>query len=107
MPAQTYSLGKDAVLTGVGGAIRDVTATIEADQIDVTARGDATRKFKAGAGDMTVEIECLEDPPAAGDEVTIGGDVIAAGTFIVTSVARSEPIDDVMSYKVSCKPKAS
>jgi|694.fasta_scaffold65264_7 hypothetical protein len=104
--AVTYTLGKDATISGISGCVRDVTASIEASRIDVTCRGDDKRKFKSGLREATIEVEVLDEPPAAGDEITIShANSGLGGIFIVTSVARSEPLDDVVSYKISCKYK--
>lgn len=105
----TYSLGKDATITGVTGCIRSVTATVEADIVDVTCRSDAAggeRKFRSGLKDATIEIEMLDGAPDAGDVLTISvANAGLAGDFVVTSVARNEPLDDAITYSVSCKLK--
>ena len=107
--AVTFSLGKDATITGVTNAdVRSVTATVEATQVDVTKRGDTSRKFKTGFKEASIEIEMLDDPPSGGDEISIThANSGISGTFIVTSVARSEPLDDVVTYNVQCKMKTS
>lgn len=103
----TYTLGKDATISGITNtSVRSVTATIESSQIDATKRGDTERKFKSGWMDATVEVEVLESPPSVGDELTI--DVANAGvngTMIVTNVTKNEPLDDVVSWNVTCKMK--
>jgi hypothetical protein len=107
--AVTYSIGKDATITGVtNNAVRSVTATIEGSQIDVTKRGDTSRKFKAGFKEATIEIEMLESPPASGTELSITHDASGiSGTMIVTSVTRNEPLDDAVSFSVTCKMKTA
>jgi predicted secreted protein len=107
--AVTYSLGKDATITGVANSsVRNVTATIEATQIDVTKRGDTTRKFKTGFKEASIEIEMLDSPPEGGDEISIvHANSGISGTFIVTSVSKAEPLDDVVTYNVQCKMKDS
>lgn len=107
--AVTYSLGKDATITGVTGCIRNVTATIESDIIDVTCRSDSAageRKFRGGMKDATIEIEMLDGAPSSGDVLTIEvANAGLSGDFVVTSVARNEPLDDAITYSVSCKLK--
>jgi hypothetical protein len=103
----TYSLGKDATITGVANtSVRSVTATVESSQIDATKRGDTERKFKSGWKDATVEIEMLDSPPDAGDELTINvPNAGVSGLMIVTNVTKNEPLDDVVSWNVTCKMK--
>jgi hypothetical protein len=105
----TFSLGKDATITGVTNSeVRSVTATVEATQIDVTKRGDTSRKYKVGFKEATVEIEMLGSPPSRGAEITISHPNSGiSGLFIVTSVAENQPLDDVVSYTVQCKMKES
>ncbi len=107
--AVTYTLGKDATITGLTNtAIRSVTATVDGSQIDVTRRGHAERKYKSGWKEATIEVEMLESPPDVSDEVTINHTNSGlAGTFIVTSVATSEPLDDVVTYAVTLKLKTA
>jgi hypothetical protein len=107
--AVTYSLGKDASITGVTNTnVRSVTATVEGSQIDVTRRGHTQRKYKPGFKEASIEIEMIESPPTAGAELTITHDNSGlSGTFIVTSVATNEPLDDVVTYSVTCKMKTA
>lgn len=105
--AVTFSLGKEATISGVTNAnVRSVTATVEASQIDVTKRGDTERKYKAGFQEATIEIEMLDGPPSVGAELTVAHDNSGLDAkFIVTSVARNEPLDDVVTFNVTCKMK--
>ena len=101
------TLGKDVTITGLTGA-RSVSVTNSAAEVDVTKFGDTARKFKKAMIEQTVEVECVDDPGvAAGASFTLGG--VATGNsveFIVTSVARSEPIDGIETYTVSASRAA-
>jgi hypothetical protein len=59
--------------------------------------------------EQTVEVECVDDPGVdAGDTFTLGG--VATGNsveYIVTSVARSEPIDGIATFTVSASRAAT
>lgn len=102
MPA-TILLGKNQGDPGVGVGVRSVSASSEATQIDKTVRGDSSRKYFAGFKSGTVEVECLDDPEVeVGDTVTLTAGH-ASGTYKVMSVARSEPLDDVVTYTVTCQ----
>ena len=110
MPAAvTYSLGKDATITGITGtSIRSVTASVEGSLIDVTVRGNTSRQFKAGFKEATIEIECLDTPPSAGATLTVSHTNSGlSGSFIVTNVTTNQPLDDVVSYNVTCKMKTA
>ena len=96
-------LGKDMGSPGVGVGVRSVSASSEASQIDKTVRGDTSRKYFAGFKSGTVEVECLDEPGVGvGDTVTLTAGH-ASGTFKVMSVARNEPLDDVVTYTVTCQ----
>lgn len=106
--AVTYTLGKDAQIVGITGDIRSVTATVEGSQIDVTVRGNTSRQFKSGFKEASVEIEMLSSPPAAGDVLAITHENSGlAGSFIVTQVTTNQPLDDVVSYSVTCKMRTA
>jgi hypothetical protein len=94
------TLGKDVVssFTGIANAdIRSVTTTDEAETIDVTARGsNGYKEYDTGFENTTVEIECLNHSLAVEDTV---------GSLIVVSIATNEPLDDVVSYTITLKPK--
>jgi hypothetical protein len=105
MPA-TIGIGKDQTISGiVNTKVRSVTITSDGPQIDCTKRGDAVRKYLTGFQDQTIEVECLEDPGltvggATPIQVTAGH---ATGYFYVMSVNKTEPLDDVVTWKVSLK----
>lgn len=105
--AVTYTLGKDAVITGVTNTnVRNVTATVEAAKVDKTTRGATSRKYLTGMKDVTIEIEMLDGAPAVKAELTIShANSGLSGTFIVTQVQRQEPLEDVVSWNVTCKRK--
>lgn len=97
----SVTLGKDVNVSGVQGA-RSVTVNSSASEVDVTALGDSSRKFRKALVEQTVEIECVEDPGVeAGDSLTIGGTSTGNANFIVTSVAASAPVDGIVTYTVS------
>jgi hypothetical protein len=102
------TLGKDVAITGLTGA-RSVTVNNSAAEVDVTKFGDTARKFKKAMIEQTVEVECVDDPGVdAGDTFTLGG--VATGNsvdYIVTSVARSEPIDGISTFTVSASRAAT
>lgn len=105
MPA-TIAIGKDQTITGVTNTkVRSVTITSEGPQIDCTKRGDAVRKFLTGFKDQTIEVECLEDPA-----LVVGGNSPisitaghATGYFYVMSSVKTEPLDDVVTWKITLK----
>jgi hypothetical protein len=102
------TLGKDVTITGLTGA-RSVTVNNSAAEVDVTKFGDTARKFKKAMIEQTVEVECVDDPGVdAGVSFSLGG--VATGysvEYIVTSVARSEPIDGISTFTVSASRAAT
>lgn len=94
-------LGKDVTVTGLTGA-RSVTVDSQAAEIECTAFGDTARQYKQGLAEQTVQVECVEDPGVAiGGTFTLGGTQTGDTAYIVTSIAQSEPLDDVVTYTVS------
>ena len=107
MPDFTVTLGKDVTITGVSHA-RSCTVSSSASEIDVTAFGDANRKFRRGMIEQTVDVECVDAPGVSvGGTFVLGGTETGAATYIVTSVARNEPLDDIVTYTVSGKRSAA
>lgn len=95
------TLGKDVSITGITGA-RSVTVNNSASEIDVTKFGDTSRKFRKALIEQTVEVECVDDPGVdAGDEFTLGGTGTGDVKYIVTNVAKADPIDGISTYTVS------
>ena len=99
-------LGKDFTITGIDNA-RSVSSSVSATTIDVTKFGDTEKKFRAGLAEAKIDVECVDDPGCeAGDTVSI----VAGGMtddFIVISVAKSDPIDGIVTYSVSCSRTSS
>lgn len=95
------TLGKDVTITGLTGA-RSVTVNNSANEVDVTKFGDTSRKFRKALVEQTVEVECVDDPGVdAGDEFTLGGSTTGNVKYVVTSVAKADPIDGITTYTVS------
>lgn len=99
-------LGRSAPtpLTGVSNlGIRSVTVTDETESVDITCRQNATDGFRAFAttfSSKTYEIETLE----------LGGLTVGAavGTdYEVVNVQENQPLDDVVSYTITIRPKAT
>lgn len=99
MPA---TLGKDVVssYTGISNAdIRNVTITDEAETVDATARGsNGYKEYATSFTNTTVEIECLNHSLQVGQ---------AVGALEVVTITTNEPLDDVVSYTITLKPKAA
>ena len=102
------TLGKDVTVSGVANA-RSVTADATANEIDVTAFGDSARKFRKSHIELTVEVECVDDPGVAvGDTFTLGGATVGGSkTFVVTAVSENQPLDDIITFTVSGSNTAS
>jgi hypothetical protein len=96
------TLGKDVTITGLTGA-RSVTVNNSAAEVDVTKFGDTTRKFRKALIEQTVEVECVDTPGVSiGGTFTLSGmDTGDAVEYIVTNLARSEPIDGIITFTVS------
>ena len=103
MPA-TITLGKDVTITGVSNA-RSVTVNNSAAEIDVTTFADGAtgfRKYKKALIEQTVEVECVDAPGVnIGATFTLAGTTTGDAVYVVTSVARSEPIDGIITFTVS------
>jgi hypothetical protein len=91
-------------LTGLANdGIRNVTVTEEAESVDITCRqnaADGFRAFETTFVNRTYEIETLD----------LGG--LAVGSVVgtnyeVTNIQESQPLDDVVSYTITIKAKAS
>lgn len=105
--AFTILLGKDVTITGVSNA-RSCTVTSSASEIDVTKFGDTNRKYRRGLIEQSIEVECVDTPGVdAGDTFTISGTQTGDVTYICTGVVRDEPLDDIITYKVSGKKTAA
>jgi hypothetical protein len=102
------TLGKDVTISGVSNA-RSVTADATANEIDVTTFGDTERRFRKSHIELTVEVECVDDPGVdVGDTFTLSGPTVGGSkTFIVTAVTENQPLDDIITYTVSGSNTAS
>jgi hypothetical protein len=99
----TIVLGKDVTISGVANA-RSVTVSSSASEIDVTKFGDTSRKFRRGLIEQTVEVECIDAPGvSAGGTFTLSGTETGDVTYVVTSVAQDQPLDDIITYAVSAR----
>lgn len=96
------TLGKDVTVTGLTGA-RSVTVSNSAAEVDVTKFGDTSRKFRKALIEQTVEVECVDSPGVnIGATFTLGGMDTGDGVeYVVTNIARSEPIDGIITFTVS------
>jgi len=95
------TLGKDVTITGITNA-RSVTVNNSAAEIDVTKFGDTSRKFRKALIEQTVEVECVDDPGVeAGDTFQLGGTSTGNVDYVVTSVAKADPIDGIQTWTVS------
>lgn len=103
MPAGTVEiqLGKDVTIGGVSNA-RSCTVSHSASEIDVTKLGDTSRKFRKALIEQTIEVECVDAPGVTvGSNFTISGTATGNATYVCTSIARSEPLDGIVTYTVS------
>ncbi|MFA5291951.1 MAG: phage tail tube protein [Phycisphaerae bacterium] len=119
--ANKFVLGKDGVLT-IGEtevtSAKDVTISIEANEIDVTTRGnDGWKAVATSLKEGTIEWEMVVG--ADGDatsscyaalinntQLTItvsSGGVGLSGNFVITSIVQNEPIGDAITAKVTAK----
>jgi Tfp pilus assembly protein PilW len=103
MPAGSVEvkLGKEVAITGVNNA-RSCTVTNSASEVDVTKFGDTSRKFRKALVEQTIELECVDAPGVTiGSTFTISGTSTGNATYICTNIARSEPLDGIVTYSVS------
>ena len=101
------TLGKDVTITGIANA-RSVTVNNSASEIDVTKFGDTSRKFRKALVEQTVEVECVDDPGVtAGNTFTLGGTDTGNTEYVVTSVAKADPIDGIQTWTVSASRHSS
>ena len=103
----SVTLGKDVTITGILNA-RTVTVNNTAAEVDVTKLGDTSRKFRKAMIEQTVEVECVDDPGVeAGDTFTLGGATTGNVEYVVTSVAKADPIDGIQTWTVSASRHAT
>ena len=97
----TITLGKDVTVTGISNA-RSCTVSSSASDVDVTKFGDTSRKFRKALIEQTIEVECVDSPGVeVGANFTIAGTQTGNATYVCTSIARSEPLDGIVTFTVS------
>jgi hypothetical protein len=83
--------------------IRNVTVTEEAESVDITCRqnaADGFRAFETTFVNRTYEIETLDL-----GSLSVGS--VVGTNYEVTNIQESQPLDDVVSYTITIKAKAS
>ena len=106
MAGEVIVLGKDVTYTGLYNVHEGAVST-RSTEIDRTAKGDSNRRIIKGWAEQTLEVTCVDLPGcAAGSVITVttsnaNGHALSAVKFLVTSVAQSEPLDDIITYTVS------
>lgn len=111
MPA--YTLGRDYTVEGLTGAT-DLTVTYSGERIDVSTRKGA-KPYKhtiAGFPDMTFECSVYATATTSfvvgkAYDITLNGADLVDGddnSFICMSANREEPIDGVVTYRLTLKP---
>lgn len=97
----TLGSGQPSPVSGIPIAdIRSATVTDECDLVDMTTRADAEggfRAYKAGFSTTTIEVETTAS-------IALGA---VYGDYEVTNVSESQPLDDIVTYTVTLKPKAT
>ncbi len=129
--AQKFRLGmKGKLFQGPGGTtgvpttelsnVKDVTLTLDAAEADVTSRANSGfRATVSGLKECTIEFAMIYKPSDAGFKVIRNawytGDPIhlaaltsekgegPVGDFSVTGFSRSEPLEEAITYDVTCK----
>ena len=103
------TLGSNCVITGVGlnAAVRSVTASVSAKEIECAPFGTRTVYAYAVGHLTTVDVELIDDPSLyanlrAGTAITITATGVS-GRFIVTNITRNEPLDDVVTVNITAK----
>jgi hypothetical protein len=97
------TLGKDVTISGISNA-RSVTVNNTANEVDITKFGDTSRQMVKTLIEQTVEIECVDDPG-----VSVGGTFTLSGTdtgnvkYMVTNVAKADPLDGIQTWTVSAQ----
>lgn len=103
-------LGKDCVISCGGmslGSVRSVTWVQSAKEIEVHPFGTrSVCKWSCGY-EASVDIEFIQDPGyggflGSGQTVQIDGSGYS-GVFVITNIARTEPLDDVVTVVVTAK----
>jgi hypothetical protein len=103
-------LGKDCTISGGGidnAVVRNVSVNSSAKEIDTQPFGQRVSYKYATGHETTLEVDLVEDPDLwttlrSGEVVSVTGSA-ANGDFIVTGIARNEPLDDVVTVRVTLK----
>jgi hypothetical protein len=101
------TLGKDVTISGLTGA-RSITINNTGNEIDVTSFADGAtgfRKFRKALIEQTIEVECVDSPGVnIGASFTLTDTGLATNSgvkYVVTNIARAEPIDGIQTFTVS------
>jgi hypothetical protein len=109
----SFTLGKDCTVI-VGGVansnVRSVTWSASAKELEVHPYNSMRIGSWTTGYERTVEIEFLDDPSLwstleMGTKIQIswsGG----SGSFVITNITRSEPLDDAVTVRVQAKYSA-
>jgi len=107
MAGETIVLGKNVTYTGISN-VSEGSITTTFTEIDKTKAGDTERTIVRGWAEQTLEVTCIDSPGVnEGSVVTVSasganGHNLSSIKFLVTSVSTSEPLDDKITYSVSC-----
>jgi len=107
MPGETIVLGKNVTYTGISN-VSDGSITTTFTEIDKTKAGDTERTILRGWAEQTLDVTCIDSPGVnVGSVVTVtasgaNGHNLSSIKFLVTNVSQSEPLDDKVTYSVSC-----
>jgi hypothetical protein len=107
MAGETIVLGKNVTYTGISN-VSEGSITTTFTEVDKTKAGDTERTILRGWAEQTLEVTCIDSPGVnEGSVVTVSasganGHNLSSIKFLVTSVSTSEPLDDKITYSVSC-----
>jgi hypothetical protein len=107
MAGETIVLGKNVTYTGISN-VSEGSITTTFTEVDKTKAGDTERTILRGWAEQTLEVTCIDSPGVnEGSVVTVtasgaNGHNLSSIKFLVTSVSTSEPLDDKITYSVSC-----
>ena len=104
MAGETIVLGKNVTYTGVSN-VSDGSITTTFTEIDKTKSGDTERTILRGWAEQTLDLTCIDAPGVSvGSVVAVSatGHNLSSVKFLVTSVSQSEPLDDKVTFSVSC-----
>ena len=107
MAGETIVLGKNVTYSGISN-VSDGSITTTFTEIDKTKAGDTERTIIRGWAEQTLEVICIDAPGVNEGSVVIvtasgaNGHNLSSIKFLVTNVSQSEPLDDKVTYTVSC-----